>query len=984
MSAPFSSDPSSFLSQDMEEDAASPGPPLYDPPLSAAADTASIPATLPYPAASVATESLPAGATPPPMAALQLGTLAPMATSSEGEYMDASGPSTPQISIHLTATPETAAQVYSPTPEAHPPSSPLPGSRADRLRGGHGPSGSAIPSSPLSAVFSAGSYSHPVTRYLVIEDGSLPENIRAGVLELVPHLIPRHIVLDSALEATLASAGAPNTLIYRVSFEHSPLMIESRHLQVGYFPASNEPDTGGHILVRYHRTIEAFRALGRIVTAFDHMTPDSEPAELFSFSEEAQLETLGTMIDCSRNGVLIVDRVHELLRYCSLLGINMVQLYTEDTYKVPDEPFFGYLRGPYTYHELSDIDNYAFNLGVEVIPCIQTLGHLGQILQWPRFAHVRDTSEVLLSKFDETYELIEKMVRSVTAPFRSKRIHIGMDEAHGVGEGRFREFYGHEEGTKIFVDHLKRVTDICRTMDLKPMIWSDMLFCLAAKNNALHAYYDQNNTAASEHVIDCLPPDLELVFWNYYHTDPEIYAKKLQQHRELGCANPWMAGGAWTWNRLWCSLPFTLESNQASLTVSKRANGGVDHYMLTIWGDEGNECDFFSALPALVFVAHHGYTPAERIDHSFMTHSFASICGGHFDDWVHASKLDEAPPPIHNPSGAPGPDARMLLPPNLSKWLLWEDPFLSFMSPQYTGFDLEDHYQKLSSHLFRAAGQRQRYPLNLRLQLPARLAQVLAHKCHLRERMVYAYRCGNLYQLYELVSTRLEPLIRHTRMLWQYHRALWMYMYKPYGWEVVELRYGGLLTRMQTMRDRIMRYVECQSSKIAGNQQQQQQQQQSQHNGNGSMSVEVGGTGSANESPNALKVNGAMRSDTTMERDEQSANVPSGSGDPPLNGKGKVQGIHGSAASTGKPHLSSPPPLGAPRSTWIGTEAVSRDNHPLAFGLNDPHNLAASGFPLPYADSIPEFEEDLQTVYEHAGTMLLLDYGRVTTPSRLG
>ncbi|RKP35028.1 glycoside hydrolase superfamily [Dimargaris cristalligena] len=545
----------------------------------------------------------------------------------------------------------------------------------------------------------------------------------------------------------------------------------------------------------------------------------------------------------------------------------MVQLYTEDTYKVPDEPFFGYLRGPYTYHELSDIDNYAFNLGVEVIPCIQTLGHLGQILQWPRFAHVRDTSEVLLSKFDETYD--------VTAPFRSKRIHIGMDEAHGVGEGRFREFYGHEEGTKIFVDHLKRVTDICRTMDLKPMIWSDMLFCLAAKNNALHAYYDQNNTAASEHVIDCLPPDLELVFWNYYHTDPEIYAKKLQQHRELGCANPWMAGGAWTWNRLWCSLPFTLESNQASLTVSKRANGGVDHYMLTIWGDEGNECDFFSALPALVFVAHHGYTPAERIDHSFMTHSFASICGGHFDDWVHASKLDEAPPPIHNPSGAPGPDARMLLPPNLSKWLLWEDPFLSFMSPQYTGFDLEDHYQKLSSHLFRAAGQRQRYPLNLRLQLPARLAQVLAHKCHLRERMVYAYRCGNLYQLYELVSTRLEPLIRHTRMLWQYHRALWMYMYKPYGWEVVELRYGGLLTRMQTMRDRIMRYVECQSSKIAGNQQQQQQQQQSQHN-------------------------------------------------------------------------------------------------------------AASGFPLPYADSIPEFEEDLQAVYEHAGTMLLLDYGRVTTPSRLG
>jgi hypothetical protein len=40
---------------------------------------------------------------------------------------------------------------------------------------------------------------------------------------------------------------------------------------------------------------------------------------------------------------------------------------------------------------------------------VQTLGHLGQMLQWPRFGHMRDTHEVLLAEADETYMFIEKV-----------------------------------------------------------------------------------------------------------------------------------------------------------------------------------------------------------------------------------------------------------------------------------------------------------------------------------------------------------------------------------------------------------------------------------------------------------------------------------------------------------------------------------------------------------------------------------------------
>lgn len=110
------------------------------------------------------------------------------------------------------------------------------------------------------------------------------------------------------------------------------------------------------------------------------------------------------------------------------------------------------------------------------------------MLQWPKYGHLRDTAEVLLAESEETYAFIEKvsylssrypgsspsrakcasnlrvcervkvadapisrsqMIRSISGPLRSKRIHIGMDEAHGVSEGRYRQIFGYKDGTQV-------------------------------------------------------------------------------------------------------------------------------------------------------------------------------------------------------------------------------------------------------------------------------------------------------------------------------------------------------------------------------------------------------------------------------------------------------------------------------------------------------------------------------------------------------
>ena len=73
-----------------------------------------------------------------------------------------------------------------------------------------------------------------------------------------------------------------------------------------------------------------------------------------------QFNTFGVMLDMSRNAVMSVDGLKMLFPLLKKIGYNMVMLYTEDTYEIDDEPFFGYMRGRYTQQEMKEIDIWFF------------------------------------------------------------------------------------------------------------------------------------------------------------------------------------------------------------------------------------------------------------------------------------------------------------------------------------------------------------------------------------------------------------------------------------------------------------------------------------------------------------------------------------------------------------------------------------------------------------------------------------------------
>lgn len=309
------------------------------------------------------------------------------------------------------------------------------------------------------------------------------------------------------------------------------------------------------------------------------------------------IASCGMMLDMSRGGVMTVEAVKGMIDAHAALGLNLMMLYTEDTYTVPEAPYLGYLRGRYTEKELREMDDYAAESGVELVPCVQTLAHLEQFLQWDVNRDIKDNDCVLMIDEPKTYAWIRAALTALRRCFRTNRIHIGMDEAHGVGLGEYYQKHGAVNRFELLNRHLNRVVDICKELGFKPIMWSDMFYRLGSKNND---YYDTDAVVPESAIAQI--PDVALCYWDYYHTDEQFYAGMLKGHRKMG-KEVVFAGGIWTWSGI---LPHIRKTN-ATMYPALRAclKAGIGTVLATSWGDDGCETDYRLALNQLPIYSEH-------------------------------------------------------------------------------------------------------------------------------------------------------------------------------------------------------------------------------------------------------------------------------------------------------------------------------------------------------------------------------------------
>lgn len=521
----------------------------------------------------------------------------------------------------------------------------------------------------------------------------------------------------------------------------------------------------------------ALRALGRVMGA-----ALSDAIE--SFEETPFTKAFGTMPDCSRNAVPNVAALKELVLKTSLMGLNAMMLYVEDTFPLEGEPFFGYLRGGYTKAELKEADDYADAFGVELFPCIEGLGHMEQFLKWPAAAKYRDTMNVLCALSDDTYDLLSRCIASVSECFRSRRINLGMDEAWGLGSGEFKKRFGERPLGEIMNEHLKRVKEICAQHGLVPMIWSDMYFRIGSKT---HGYYDPE-WSLDEETIAKIPHDVQLCYWDYYHTDRKEYERYLGFHKKLGC-DIVFAGGAWTWGRLWNSLAYSIKLADAGLAACRKQ--GITDAFITLWGDDGAECDIATALPALQHAAECVYSPTGKVSKRLRAANLRGSCDLEYADWE-AADLVNSNEFFHD---------RWDCPSSAEKTLLWQDPALAIYDPECPDDPrVNELFAKVAKRLLRGA---KRTPESAFLAFQGHIAKALSIKYGLRDKIRKALLKGDR----EAVDVFAKDLLLYKKEVekaWDLRRERWMTHNSPFGWEVIEARFAQQAARAATLSARLL------------------------------------------------------------------------------------------------------------------------------------------------------------------------------------
>ena len=501
-------------------------------------------------------------------------------------------------------------------------------------------------------------------------------------------------------------------------------------------------------------------------------------------------DSFGVMIDCSRDAVPSVNGLKRFIDTISKMGYNVAMLYTEDTYEVENEPYFGYKRGRYSVEELREIDEYAASVGVELIPFIQTLAHLNQLLRWRAYRHkIFDIDDILLIDEPRTYELLENIFSTLSKTFRSKRVHIGMDEAHHVGLGKYLDMHGFTDRYALLLKHLKRVCEIAEKYGFEStMMANDLFFNLSPGTFCTDEVRD-----FPPEITENMPKNCEMVYWDYFGTHNARYDAMMLSSKKLS-EKTWFSGGAWTWNTFTPHNRYSMKRNEIAIESCKR--NGVRLAFFTLWGDDGAECAYEAVLPALM----HASAVARGLSEEEMKKEFLSITGERFDDmkdldlpnYIFGENVPVESPYFQHSAC------------NYAKTHLYDDPFLGTMSAALPDVD-DSLFTDYADRLHKLASESKHY--GHLYETAACLCDALSKKLLLAKRTRAMYEKGDKQGLLALAEEDYTECVRRVDIFHKAFRRQWYAINKTYGFEVHDARLGGLRCRLESCRDRLIDYA---------------------------------------------------------------------------------------------------------------------------------------------------------------------------------
>ena len=212
---------------------------------------------------------------------------------------------------------------------------------------------------------------------------------------------------------------------------------------------------------------------------------------------------------------------------------------------------------------------------------------------------------------------------------------------------------------------------------------------------------------------------------------------------------------------------------------------GVTDILMTTWGDFGNECPFYAIMPAFWYAAHKLYPCAAELDDMVM-----AFTGYTCAQWQIADEINYMV----------RLDTKIS---NASIWALHNDLLIGMMDCHIPN-DADEHYCKLYNRLLPLSEFDSQFSYIFRLY--AALCNVMAGKTTFSKRLRRAYLAEDR-QTMAAMQKELPVLKQKIEEFRRVFRALWMTDNKGFGFEVMDIRYGGMAARCQTVYDVLEDYL---------------------------------------------------------------------------------------------------------------------------------------------------------------------------------
>lgn len=298
-----------------------------------------------------------------------------------------------------------------------------------------------------------------------------------------------------------------------------------------------------------------------------------------SIKDSPAFQLRGYYHDITRSKVPTLDTLKELVERMSYYKLNHLQLYIEHTFAFQCLPELWAGKDPLTAEEILELDEFAQKHFVELVPSLSTFGHLYELIRLPKYEHLNELNinasdlphslkhrmahYTLDVSQNESFEVVQKMLKEFIPLFKSKQFNICCDETFDLGKGKNAKLAEKVGKGQLYVNFLTKIIKEVQKYDLQPMFWGDII---------LH----------SPELIKKLPKDLIYLNWCYNGNPSEEPSKAFAKNKVKQVLCPGVAG----WNNFMNAI------NIASANITKMTDFARKYRAIGIlntdWGDYGH------------------------------------------------------------------------------------------------------------------------------------------------------------------------------------------------------------------------------------------------------------------------------------------------------------------------------------------------------------------------------------------------------------